>query len=265
MITKTQREHGTLAKYKVEGCTCPACREAYNDWARNRRRNQAYGRWQPYTDAQPVRDHVQQLINAGINWRHVAKLADVSTGVVDKLLYGRPSENKAPSKGLRPEFASRLMAVQAGPGTLPRTNGTGFRRRMQALVRKGWSLQRLADELGCDRRTLRSAMTSQQIPTATDQAGRALYEQLWRLEPTDHGLSLNAVSVARGWAVRRGWATVGCWDDDTIDDPAAIPNWTGRCGTPRGYWLHYERGIKPACEACRAARAAESTAKQQAA
>lgn len=263
-MTTIERQHGTLAKRQLENCSCQPCRDAGNTWARNRRRQQAYGRWQPYTDAQPVREHVQQLIASGINWRRVAELAQVSTGTVGKLLYGKPNEGKAPSKRIRPEAARRLLAVQANHSLYLLVDATGFRRRIQALARKGWSLQHLADQLGCDKRTLTSAIDSDLIRASVDHAGRALYDQLWRLEPTAHGISANAASVARGWAVRRAWAPVGAWDDDTIDDPNAIPDWTGHCGTTKGYWAHYDQNLKPACPACRAAKAADTKAKKAA-
>ena len=49
---------------------------------------------------------------------------------------------------------------------------------------------------------------------------------------------------------------MGAWDDDTIDDPAAFPDWTGKCGTPDGYDAHYKMKILPSCQPCRDARAA---------
>jgi hypothetical protein len=88
------------------------------------------------------------------------------------------------------------------------------------------------------------------------RAVRALYDELWRADPREHGVDNQAYSRTRNHAAAHGWAPVGAWDDDTIDDPAAFPDWTGRCGTPEGYSDHYRLDI-PYCLPCREARAAQ--------
>jgi plasmid maintenance system antidote protein VapI len=60
---------------------------------------------------------------------------------------------------------------------------------------------------------------------------------------------------ARNRSRRERWAPPICWNDDTIDDPNAHPDWTGHCGTDRGWWLHSNEGI-PACVRCETAHAA---------
>ncbi|MCQ9186232.1 hypothetical protein KMT30_45815, partial [Streptomyces sp. IBSBF 2953] len=68
--------------------------------------------------------------------------------------------------------------------------------------------------------------------------------------PAEHGASQGGITRARRHALAHGWAPVGAWDDDTIDDPGAHPDWTGKCGTTEGFWAH--RYIDaPACGPCR--------------
>src|SRR6266536_5240977 len=58
-------EHGTRAGYRG-GCRCEPCRRADREYARRRYRLKAYGQWQPFTDAAPVREHVRRLMSLGI-------------------------------------------------------------------------------------------------------------------------------------------------------------------------------------------------------
>ena len=59
---------------------------------------------------------------------------------------------------------------------------------------------------------------------------------------------MNLYVIAR----RNGWAPPGAWDDDQIDDPQAHPEWTGECGTDRGYWVHRRQQL-PMCTRCETA------------
>jgi len=85
------------------------------------------------------------------------------------------------------------------------------------------------------------------------RAMRALYDELWQADPADHGASPGGITRARRYAAERRWAPPQAWDDDTIDNPDAFPDWTGQCGTPQGVGAHRRAGI-PACDPCRRAR-----------
>ena len=50
-----------------------------------RTRQTAYGRWQPYVDAQPVRDHINTLRAQGMGWKRVAEVANVEPSVLWKI------------------------------------------------------------------------------------------------------------------------------------------------------------------------------------
>jgi hypothetical protein len=91
---------------------------------------------------------------------------------------------------------------------------------------------------------------------STQRATRDLYDQLWKLNPLEHGVALHSHNRARNLAHAYRWAPVGAWDDDTIDSPDAFPDWTGACGTPRGYRAHSTHRI-PLCDPCREAGSAE--------
>lgn len=258
------RPHGN-AKYHLEGCRCYPCCHAASEYDINRRRAIAYGRWQPYVDAEPVRQHVRALGEFGIGWMRLARLSGVPRGSVSKLLYGDPQRGLAPSKRMRAKNALALLAVEPtldNLGARTAIDGTGTR-RLQALVAAGWSQSELARRLGSNRANFGKTINSSMVEAATARAARALYDQLWNQNPTNHGVPQRWADAARAKARTDGWAPVGAWDDDRIDDPEAFPDWTGWCGTSDGPRAHYTQRT-PVCPACRNARA-EDRRKQAAA
>ena len=263
----SHRPHGSRAKYVVEKCRCKPCKKANRREENHRTRQQTYGRWQPYVDAEPIREHVRALGAYGIGWKRVAKLAGVQATVVSKLLYGDRRRGMGPSKGLRPENAEKILAVRAVPenlGSAVGVEGAGTRRRLQVLVAGGWPQAQLAPRLDMGPGNFGTLIHAEgvEVLAATARSVTALYEQLWRADPVEHGVTLQAASRARNQARANGWAPVGAWDDDTIDDPEAFPDWTGLCGTPQGYDAHYTHHLLPACPPCRDAKKADRQARK---
>ncbi|MGA4964460.1 hypothetical protein [Streptomyces pseudogriseolus] len=249
------REHGTRAKYVVDKCRCEPCKAANRAAENHRYRQQAYGRWQPYVDAEPARAHVRMLMDYGLGWKRIAEMAGVGRGTVEKLLYGARHRGVEPSKGIRPETARKLLAVKPQGerlGSAVTTDATGTARRLQALVAMGWPQKHLAHQLDMNASNFGKTLRSERVLMSTERAVRDLYEQLWRADPLEHGATQAGVTRARRYAAAHGWAPVGAWDDDTIDDPAAFPDWTGQCGTLHGYDAHKRLRI-PYCDPCRAA------------
>jgi len=232
-MSGTERPHGTRARYvlgpgpgKGPGCRCDDCKAANRAAASHRDRQILYGRWRPYVDAEPAREHLQVLSAAGIGWKRAAELAGLSGGAVSKLLYGGPGD-RPPSRRIRPETAEAILSVkpsvgQLAPGAL--TDITGTRRRLQALVATGWSQARLASELGLTRANFGTMMRCDQVTAGTARAARELYDRLWKQPPPEHDQRTKiAAARARNYAVARGWVPPLAWDDDVIDDPDGRP------------------------------------------
>jgi transcriptional regulator with XRE-family HTH domain len=225
------RDHGTRARYvmgegpgKMPGCRCGPCTAANREYASHRGRQQVYGRWQPGVDAEPAREHLRALSAAGIGWKQAARLSGLSTGVVSKLLYG--IGERPPTRRIRPATEQRILAIPVAAPSLARAavvDATATRRRLQALVARGYSQAVLARRLGILRSNF-SQITAGQVTAATERDVAGLYDQLWNVPPDEstHRSRISA-SRARNYARARGWVPPLAWDDDRIADPGAQP------------------------------------------
>lgn len=217
-------QHGDRKAYMMDRCRCTPCRAANTAYQNRRARAQAYGR--PTTDlvdAAPARAHVLELMKAGMGWKVVAARAGVAQGVVSALLYGKTGRAAAP-KRIRPATAQALLAVATpGPADLSPgrvIDGTGTRRRLQALVALGWTQTALAERLGMELSNLGRLLAGGRVTAGRATAVAALYDQLWtRQPPAGPGRDR-----ARKRAAAQGWPGPLAWDDATIDDPAATPH-----------------------------------------
>jgi hypothetical protein len=254
----SHRKHGTRVKYTEEKCRCKPCRKANRDSASRRTRLVAYGQWAPFVDAEPVRDHIRYLQSCGMGLRVIAAALGVDRKNIQSILNGRPERGSGPQKGVTPARAAAILAIEPGLDNLAAhmvIDSTGTTRRLQALVTMGWPQARLAAEMGWTGTNLGVLITAPTVTAKNARLVRDIYDRLWKVDPASHGASPGGITYAKRRAADAGWAPVGAWDDDTIDDPAAFPDWTGRCGTPHGDSAHRADGT-PVCEPCREARAA---------
>ncbi|MCB5167483.1 hypothetical protein LG634_21970 [Streptomyces bambusae] len=140
---------------------------------------------------------------------------------------------------------------------------SGTRRRLQALNALGYDCVWMADRLGICAGNISALMLGQRgrsyVYAATAQRIAALYDEYQHTDPAAAGRSSWHISTARTRARKNGYAPPWCWDDETIDDPRAEPEWTGACGTAQGYAIHRREQI-PICRACREARHGEPEA-----
>lgn len=136
----------------------------------------------------------------------------------------------------------------------------GIRRRLQALIYAGYSTKWLAAELGKAYQQVSAFILRGDLHSDFGHVDRAFgdrvietYEKYIEVDPLTLGHGSHGVTYAKTVAKKRDYAPAHCWDSDTIDDPNAIPEWTGACGTTHGYDIHVRESI-PLCDPCRAAR-----------
>ncbi|MGV9278143.1 hypothetical protein [Streptomyces griseosporeus] len=251
-MADAEREHG-YARYRLDGCRCYTCGYARAQYDDNRNRAIAYGTWQPWVDAEPVRVHVRYLQSCEMGLRTIAARAGVNRKNLQAILHGRPERGTPAQQKVRPSLAASVLAVEPtlenlAPSTLISPLGT--RRRVQALVAVGWPQQYLAAYLGMRPNNFGQMLTRDHVLVRRALQVRAMYEELWNADPAGHGATPAGIARARRYAADRRWAPVGAWDDEQLDDPEAFPDWTGHCGTNQGYQAHYHSGI-PYCQPCR--------------
>lgn len=216
-------EHGTRVAYVKDRCRCEDCTTASRVAEQKRRRARLYGIDAGLTDAQPVRDHLAVLSEAGIGYKRAAELAGVSLTVVQTILYHHPSRPGAgPAKRVKRETAESLLAVQPllehvrDHTPVP---SRGAARRVQALVARGWSQAKLAERAGITDQRMRPILDGTPAFAGTVRAINALYEELWDQAPPEstHREKI-AASRARNRAARLGWVPPAAWDDIDLDD-----------------------------------------------
>lgn len=226
------RDHGTKACYVYgpeggdtsRGCRCEACLQASREEKNQRSRLVAYGRWQPYVDAGPAREHLKMLMENGIGWKRAAVLAGVPNGAVTQLLYGG-SGNRPPSRRIRPATEAAILAVRPSldlMADLAGTDATGTRRRVQALAVTGWSQAELGARLRMKPGTFSAAVRRDRVSAAFARAVRDLCRELWDQPPPEATpQEKRAAARTRGHAAKSEWVPLAAWDD--IDDPQARP------------------------------------------
>ena len=216
-------QHGTRPAYVKDKCRCRPCKDANAEASRTRDRDLTYGRWNPYVDADLVRAHLELLRAAGLGRLQIAQLTGVSArhlGIIINGVQGRRQEH------VREQTARRILAIEPDPAYLSpnrKVDGTGTRRRLQALVALGWPPAWLAQRLGRDRTNLRRTLFAAEVAARTAADVTRLYEQLWNTRPQpDTARARRAVADALAKAAQHQWLTPLAWDD--IDHDPEPPN-----------------------------------------
>jgi len=112
----------------------------------------------------------------------------------------------------RTKKLSRLRALRNGPDTV---HGAGTARRLRALLAAGWPKADMAGRLGVSTVRVDGLLRSVSVRRYTAVRVAALYADLAdRPGPS---------RITEGKARALGYVPPAGWDDDTIDDPQAMP------------------------------------------
>lgn len=231
-MTHTCTDHvpGVYSCYARHACRCHDCREA----ARRVHKRALHARRQGIPSriaADPARQHVAALLDAGMGRAEVARLAGVSPVVITRLIRGDTLR-------LTPETDRRLRGVQHRPieaQDVGMVSACGSIRRLRALAAVGWTFQQIA-ELGAVRRHIYSECVQRgRVYAATRAAIADVYAHLWDETPPES----TAARRARLRAQREGWPPPLAWDDGYgphgIDNPDATPIGMVTAGDLRTY------------------------------
>lgn len=226
--------HGDYGYARGCECTCEPCRNAVKRYAKRLAYDLDRG-VRRLVDAQPARDHVQGLVDAGATVAQIARATGdrVKRAQIARLLYGNPYNQGKVVRQLQPATAQHLLAVTEADalGQLTFTSAVGTHRRVHALAARGFTRSDIADRLGISESATYNWMTRSTVTTAVADRMRRVYEDMCMKEGTSE--------LMRWRALRLGWAPPLAWDEDSIDDPDGQPDWSGvrcavdHCGRPQ--------------------------------
>lgn len=171
-----------------------------------------------FVDAQPVREHVAVLTEAGIGLRRLAQISGVSRSTLTSLVAGRSERGTGPSKRLSEKTAAAILAV-AVPA-VPHDHSVaghhlvdaiGTVRRAQAMVAFGYPRCVIARRIGVSPANATRLFDPATLRVTAETARKvaALFDEL----QATPGPSQRA----RNDGLRNGWEPPLAWDDDEID------------------------------------------------
>lgn len=217
--------------YAAHACRCVPCRENQRKREVNRRKQIAYGRYDSgLVDAEPVRDHVLMLQAFGYGWKRIAEMSGVGNTAVESLIYGRKGSVGDPRHGevlkrTTREKAEKLLAVKpdldslAGGARIP---SRGAQRRIQALVRVGWSQSHIATLIGMETTNFPLLLKRPEVTMRVHRAIAAVFDDLWDQEPPlSNHRERQVYSRMLNHAKKRRWLPPLAWDD--IDNDIEPP------------------------------------------
>ncbi|MFJ9821125.1 hypothetical protein ACIRU3_38905 [Streptomyces sp. NPDC101151] len=215
-------------------------------------------------DFHAAQAHIRTLyFEGGMSAEQMRRQCGVSTNIITSVIRGHRRVTRAgpePIVRMRRTTIDRLLTVRYET-PLDSKHGAGARvppqttlRRLQALIAHGYNIKWLAAQnhrlTGQHLSALLTRTKGQRyIMATTAQAMTELYDKYHAVDPAHVGIRPGQIEQTRCAARRRGYAPPVCWDDDTINDPHAVPEWTGACGTPDGYLIHRRERL-PLCPAC---------------
>lgn len=179
----------------------------------------------------PVLEHIDGLLSYGMNYADIDRAANLPEGCAGNVKRGKNTTR---------ETSDAILAVTAPWSKI------GLKRRLQALSADGISTGDLAEFSGLSYSVLVDIRTKHDRKRTTLGAEIVeMYTKLAGCNPVERfGADPAKTAGLKTRAKSQGWAPSICWDEDTIDNPAAFPEWTGACGTSHGITLHGIHGIR---------------------
>lgn len=239
--TKPLPPHGTTARYSGNPrdairitCRCEDCRTA-----ERRRKKRAATVGKLTVDAAPARAHIRRLLASGASYYSIAATSGCGINTVRNIGSGIRTEIWASTR-------NRLLAVTAAPDDKVPVPALGSIRRVRALLAIGHPVLAIQSAAGISHNPMAKLVSGNvaNIWQATADAIEAAYGAL----SNSTGNSPRSIRKA----AREGWAPPAAWDGIDMSDPKAFPDFTGQCGTPRGFRIHTEQQV-PCCGPCRVA------------
>ena len=164
-------------------------------------------------DATDAIERVALLRSRGYSWDNLSKLTGVDADTLSRL--GLWSANGSMEKATHLKIMNAPVPEQIIDAGNSRIPNVGTKRRIEALLALGYSLEFLANELGVTQTCVCSWLRKKQVTSSTVVRIRDLYDRL--------SMTRGPSKRARMRAQKKGLAPPLAWDDESIDDPSAVP------------------------------------------
>lgn len=193
----------------TETCSRPRCtrNREHKDLCREHRRMLQKMGLAGYIDATPAREKIAVLRGMGWSYQRIGRAVGVAHATLQRIGTGVSRRATAAT-------VNAVAAIEVTDGQW--VDSTGSKRRIHALVRIGWTYAEISRRCGVNHCTLRKVALRPRVNADTAAKVAQAYREL-HLTPGPAG---HAVAAAR----RRGFLPPLAWDEDTIDDPSAVPD-----------------------------------------
>ena len=223
--------HGDYGYARRHKCPCEPCRAGVSRYQKKYNYDRARGisRRLP---AEPVRRHIQSLLDQGIYEHQISAAAGLSHTMVKNTMRGVMGKPR-PEMLLRPTVEKILGVTYEKAAAVPtRVSSIGVIRRVQALEYLGIPKSVMAKQLGVSESMVHQYVSQPEVLTSTRDAVHAMYVALRDTPGT--------LEYTRWRAYRRDFKPPMSWDDETIDDPETVPHpaacVVAQCTRPAHKW-----------------------------
>lgn len=233
--------HGTYARANGSpgyrpSCNCDLCTPIRRSRKKHDRVNRQLGR-AAYCDSTAARQRISELRKT-MGCTDIAAAVNTSAAHIREIASGRQTR-------IRRTTHNKIMSVRPSRTGGLYIDATGTVRRLRALQAIGHTIDTIAAATKTHKSRIQPLIQGQpRLRQKVADRVKQAYEALAKQPGT--------AARPRNRAAAEGWAPPGAWDEDTIDDPNAHAEWTGYCGTDRGWWIHRLERL-PMCPPCEAA------------
>lgn len=141
--------HGSF----IKGCRCDACMAANASYERERRKRKAYGR-PLMVDAEPVREHVMALIDAGMSRKEICRITGIGHTTLDGLTREHWRTGKPVAMMLKANADSLMRITRRDLRPGQRVSSEAVRLLVSRWTRAGISVAHIARTCGMDRQRI---------------------------------------------------------------------------------------------------------------
>lgn len=231
MISPDDPRHGKRAGY-LAGCREDDCATANRRYMKKYRLRSLENGGRTTVPRDRAREHIERL-SGWMSLSAIASAAGTGSSEICRILSGKHPR-------IKKETEARILALSlsSNPGPSRWLHALPASRRIQALIAYGYTYEQISEHTGgYGKSNLRLIAIGARgyVTFAVDQQIRKAYNHLQMQpipEPANAWLA-GSLAKRRKKAAARGWVPPWCWDEDAIDDPAAVPAGTPRCDGDR--------------------------------